>query len=140
MLALALRASAGASGEASQVTAFAPQDVPWFTPAYYTDGRQRAQLLGDSGKSGPWIDRVKIPGDSRVRAHSHPTDEVVTVIEGTWYLGIGEKFDAATLKAYPTGSFIHIPAQVPHFLATREGPVVVQVNGDGAFRTDYLER
>ena len=70
----------------------------------------------------------------------HPDDEVVTVIEGTWYLGIGEKFDASSLKAYPAGSFIIIPAHVAHFLATQEGPVVVQASGDGVFRTDYLER
>src|SRR5262245_26035510 len=68
-----------------QLTALAPQDIRWFTPSYYTDGRERAQLLGDSGKGGPWIDRVRIPGGSRVLAHTHPQDEVVTVIEGTWY-------------------------------------------------------
>ena len=141
VLALALRTSAGTSVEATrQVTALAPQDIRWFTPSYYTDGRQRAQLRGDSSKGGAWIDRVKIPGGSRVLAHTHPDDEVVTVIEGTWYLGIGEKFDEMTLKACPPGSFIIIPAHVPHFLATREGPVVVQASGDGVFRTDYLER
>ena len=123
-----------------EVTAFTPQDIRWLTPAYYTDGRQRAQLLGDSSKGGAWIDRVKIPGGSRVLAHTHPADEVITVIEGRWYLGTGEKFDETRLKAYPAGSFIIIPAHVPHFLATREGPAIVQVGGDGAFRTDYLER
>ena len=139
--ALALRTSASTSdGATSKVMAWAPQDIRWFTPSYYTDGRQRAQLRGDSSKGGPWIDRVKIPGGSRIRAHVHPDDEVVTVIEGTWYLGIGEKFDASSLKAYPAGSFIIVPAHVPHFLATQEGPVVVQASGDGVFRTDYVER
>ena len=49
---------------------------------------------------------------TRSRAHTHPHDEVVTVIEGTWYLGEGERFDAAKLKGYPAGSFIVIPAGV----------------------------
>jgi quercetin dioxygenase-like cupin family protein len=141
VLVLALRTSAGMSAETStQVKALSPPDIPWFTPSYYTDGRQRAQLLGDSTKGGAWIDRVKIPSGSRIPAHTHPHDEVVTIIEGTWYLGIGEKFDETKLKAYPAGSFIIIPAQVPHFLATREGPVIVQVSGDGVFRSNYLER
>src|SRR5262245_60323613 len=140
LLALALRGPASTSAETSPVTALAPQDNRWFTPPYYTDGRQRAQLLGDSSKGGAWIDRVKIPGGSKVRAHTHPADEVVTVIDGTWYLGIGETFDETKLKAYPAGSFIVIPAHVPHFLATREGPAMVQASGDGVFRTDYLER
>ena len=141
VLELALRTSAAMSAEATRpVTALAPQDIQWFTPSYYTDGRQRAHLRGDSSQGGGWIDRIKIPGGSRVLAHTHPDDEVVTVIEGTWYLGLGEKFDEVKLTAYPAGSFIVIPAHVPHFLATREGPVIVQASGDGVFRTDYLER
>jgi hypothetical protein len=36
--------------------------------------------------------------------------------------------------------FILIPADVPHFLATREGPVIVQASGRGIFRTNYLEK
>ena len=138
---LALRATTGAPAESTkQVTALTPQDVRWFTPVYYTDGRQRAHLLGDSSKGGNWIDRVKIPGGSRVLAHTHPDDEIVTVIEGTWYLGIGERFDETKLKPCPAGSFILIPADVPHFLATREGPVIVQASGRGIFRTNYLEK
>lgn len=140
-LALALRASTAAPPESKkQVTALAPQDIRWFTPAYYTDGRQRAHLRGDSSKGGDWIDRVRIPGGSRVLAHTHPDDEIVTVIEGTWYLGIGERFDETKLKPSPAGSFILIPADVPHFLATREGPVIVQASGRGMFRTNYLEK
>ena len=141
VLTLALRAPLGAPAEPTkQVTALAPQDIRWFTPPYYTDGRQRAYLRGDSSKGGDWIDRVRIPGASRVLAHTHPDDEIVTVIEGTWYLGIGGRFDETKLKAYPAGSFIVIPADVPHFLATKEGPVIVQVSGHGVFRTNYVEK
>jgi uncharacterized RmlC-like cupin family protein len=135
------RAATGAPAESKkQVTALAPQDIRWFTPAYYTDGRQRAHLLGDSSKGGDWTDRVRIPGGARLLAHTHPHDEIVTVIEGAWYLGLGEKFDDTALKAYPAGSFILIPADVPHFIATRVGPVVVQVSGHGVFRTNDVEK
>jgi uncharacterized RmlC-like cupin family protein len=123
-----------------RVIAFTPAQVPWFTPSYYTDGRQRAQLLGDSSRGGPWIDRAKIPAGKRVLAHTHPQDEPVTVIEGTWYLGEGMKFDSTKLKGYPAGSFILIPAGVPHFVATKEGAVIVQLSGNGKFQTDYVEK
>ena len=115
-------------------------EVRWFTPPYYHDGRQRAQLFGDSSQGGTWIDRVKIPGGARVLAHTHPQDELVTVIEGTWYLGEGAKFDPAKLKGYPAGSFIVIPAGIPHFVATKEGTVVVQLSGIDKFQTNYLEK
>jgi hypothetical protein len=60
------------------IVAFTPQEVRWFTPSYYTDGRERAQLLGDSSQGGVWIDRAKIPAGKRVLAHTHPQDEPVT--------------------------------------------------------------
>jgi len=92
-------------------------------------------------KSGRyWIDRAKIPAGKRVLAHTHPQDEPVTVIEGTWYLGEGMKFDSTKLKSYPAGSFILIPAGVPHFVATKEGAVIVQLSGNGKFQTDYVEK
>jgi quercetin dioxygenase-like cupin family protein len=123
-----------------EIVGLTANEVRWFTPPYYNDGRQRAQLVGDSSKGGTWIDRVKIPGGGRVLAHTHPQEELVTVIEGTWYLGEGAKFDSATLKGYPAGSFIVIPAGVPHFVAAKEGTVVVQLSGIGKFQTDYLEK
>ena len=123
-----------------EIIAFTPLQVRCFTPAYYTDGRERAQLLGDSSHGGTWVDRVKIPAGKRVLAHTHPQDEPVTVIEGTWYLGEGTKFNSGNLKAYPAGSFILIPAGVPHFAATKDGTVIVQLNGNGKFQTDYVEK
>ena len=123
-----------------EIVAVTPEQVQWFTPSYYTDGRQRAQLIGDSSKPGPFVDRVKIPTGGRVRAHTHPDTEVDTVIAGTWYVGMGDRFDAAKLKPYPAGSFIVIPAGVPHFVAAPEGVVIVQISGDGPFRTEFLEK
>ena len=122
------------------IVAFTPLQVRWFTPPYYTDGRERAQLLGDSSQGGAWIDRAKIPAGKRVLAHTHPQDEPVTVIEGTWYLGEGAKFDSAKLKAYPRGSFILIPAGVPHFIEAKDGTVIIQLSGNGKFQTDYVEK
>src|SRR6185503_4356659 len=87
-----------ASKAQKEIVGLTPEQVRWFTPPYYNDGRQRAQLFGDSSKGGPWVDRVKIPGGKHVLAHTHPQDELVTVIEGIWYLGMCEKFDAAKLK------------------------------------------
>jgi len=115
-------------------------EIKWFTPPYYKDGRQRAQLFGDSTQGGPWIDRVKIPSGGRVLAHTHPQDELVTVIEGTWYVGKGERFNAAKLNGYGPGSFIIIPAGLPHFVAAKDGSVIVQVSGTGKFSTEFLEK
>ena len=115
-----------------------PAQVRWFTPPYYNDGRQRAQLYGDSNQGGPWIDRVKIPAGDHVSAHTHPQDELVTVIDGTWYVGAGDSYDPAKLEGYPPGSFVLIPAGLPHFVAAKETAVVVQLSGTEKFRTVYV--
>src|SRR6266576_2445246 len=123
----------------NEIVGLTADEVRWFTPPYYNDGRQRAHLYGDSSQGGTWIDRVKIPGGARVLAHTHPQDELATVIEGTWYVGEGAKFDSAKLKGYPAGSFVVIPANVPHFVEAK-GAVVVQLTGIGKWQTDYLEK
>ena len=122
------------------IAGITPAQVQWFTPSYYTDGRQRAQLYGDSSQSEPWIDRVKIPAGKYVAAHTHPQDELVTVIDGTWFVGVGDKYDPAKLKGYPPGSFVVIPAGLSHFVAAKESAVIVQLSGGEKFRTEYVEK
>jgi quercetin dioxygenase-like cupin family protein len=139
-LVLAAMALTLADTKKKEIIAFTAPQVRWFTPSYYTDGRERAQLLGDSSQGGAWVDRVKIPANNRVLAHTHPQDELVTVMEGTWYLGEGTKFNPTDLKEYPAGSFIVIPAGVPHFVATKESIVIIQLNGNAKFRTEYVEK
>jgi quercetin dioxygenase-like cupin family protein len=137
----ALRAS-GRAAERTRgtIVGISPDEVKWFTPPYYTDGRQRAQLVGDSTKPGTFVDRVKIPKGGRVRAHTHADAEIDTVLEGTWYVGVGDAFDPGKLKPYRVGSLVVIPAGVPHFVAALDGEVVVQIMGQGPFRTEYVEK
>src|SRR6185437_12787166 len=78
-----------------EIVGLTPEQVRWFTPVYYKDGRQRAQLFGDSSRTGAWVERVQIPGGAGVLAHTHTHDELVTLIEETWHVRAGERFDPA---------------------------------------------
>jgi uncharacterized RmlC-like cupin family protein len=77
-------------------------------------------------------------GTRRIAAHSHRDDRVATVISGTWRIGYGDKFDEASLKALPPGSFYTEPAGGTHFAATADEAVVVQITGFGPSSTDYV--
>ncbi|HZS18881.1 MAG TPA: cupin domain-containing protein [Candidatus Udaeobacter sp.] len=138
MLSTIVVGSIFATENGAQIVGLTAEQIRWFTPSYYNDGRQRAHLLGDSSKGGTWVDRVRIPAGVKVLPHTHSQDEQVTVIQGTWYLGEGQRFNATRLKSYPAGSFIIIPAGVPHFAAAKNGPVIVQLSGRGKFATRYL--
>src|SRR5262245_41485604 len=102
-------------------------------------GVENSDLVGDSGKQGPYIQRAKFPANFKVQPHTHPEERTYTVLAGTWYVGWGEKFDEAKLIALPAGSFYTEPANVPHFVATKGEPVVVQITGIGPTATKMLE-
>src|SRR5262245_46882506 len=66
------------------------QDVPPSLPPE----AKFALLEGDPPKPGPFVFRVKVPDGYRIPPHTHPKAERVTVISGTFHLGMGDTFDA----------------------------------------------
>lgn len=102
-------------------------------------GHEIAQLVGDSTKPGPYVERVKFPPNSISQAHSHPESRMYTVISGTWYVGYGDKFDPSKLKALPPGSFYTEPANVIHFSQIKDDGVVVQIVGNGPTATRFFD-
>lgn len=94
-------------------------------------------LKGDPARPGLYTIQLTVPPNTRIEAHSHPDDRVATVISGTWHFGIGDRFDAAKLKALAPGSFYVEPPAVRHFARTGDTPVVVQITGVGPSGTAY---
>jgi anti-sigma factor ChrR (cupin superfamily) len=117
-----------------------PSDLKWM-PAPPETGIpsvvQMTVLSGDPSKPGPFAVRLKIPDGGKVAAHWHPTDENVTVIEGTFAAGMGDKFDESALHDFPTGSYVLMPKRMHHF-ATAKGETIVQVYGMGPFVVNYV--
>jgi quercetin dioxygenase-like cupin family protein len=112
--------------------------TPWLDPpTAMPRGGQIAVLAGDPGKEGPFVIRIKLPSGYRVPPHWHPTDEHLTIIQGTFLLGMGEKFDVAGVKPLNAGDYAFMPKEMRHF-ATTKGETVVQVNGEGPFVMNYV--
>jgi len=86
-------------------------------------------LKGDPDRAGLYTIMLQVPAHTRIAAHDHQDDRVATVVSGTWFLGYGEAFDPAELKALPPGSFYTEPANRTHFAETRDEPVIVQITG-----------
>lgn len=122
----------------SAVTEIRPGDVKWAQNPALQPGGQWAVLVGAPAEAGMYLLRVKFPADFKVMPHSHPENRVYTVVNGTWLIGLGEQFDAAKLKAFPTGSVYVLPAGVTHFHWAREGESIVQVTGQGPTATNYV--
>jgi quercetin dioxygenase-like cupin family protein len=106
-------------------------------PPSLPSGAQAAILLGNPGKEGPFVLRLRFPAGFTVPPHRHSKDEFVTVISGQFAVGAGEKPDRAATKALPPASFVHLPAGMPHY-ALADGETVVQINGVGPFDVTYV--
>lgn len=127
-----------AQGDPPASVAILPGDIKWSSNPAIPPGGQTAMLVGNPGKGGLYAFRVKFPADYRVMPHSHPEERIYTVLSGTWYIGLGDKFDPAKLKAFPAGSIYVLPAKVSHFHWAKSGASIVQVNGGGPTTTDYV--
>ena len=68
--------------------------------------------------------------------HSHPVDEHLTVVEGTFYFALGREFDKAALKEIKAGGYAFAPKGSWMFGYSPEG-AVVQVDGVGPFRIHW---
>ena len=63
-----------------------PSELQW--KAGRVAGLERANLVGEPGKAGPAVFRLKFPPNYTVQAHTYPDDRTYTIMSGTWYLGL----------------------------------------------------
>jgi pimeloyl-ACP methyl ester carboxylesterase len=102
-------------------------------------GIRTVVLTGDPDRPGLYTIMLRVPLHTRIAPHDHQDDRVATVISGTWYLGYGDTFNPAALKALPPGSFYTEPSNRSHFAETRDEPVIVQITGVGPSSTRYVD-
>jgi len=106
-------------------------------PPSLPPGSRIAVLEGDPAKPGPFVFRVKVPDGYKIPPHTHPRPERVTVISGSFHLGMGDRFDAKHAVPLPAGTYGTWPAGMKHFVWV-EGETVVQFHGDGPWQIEYL--
>lgn len=105
-------------------------------PLALQKGAETALLMGDPAKEGPYVLRIKIPTGFRIAPHSHPNDENLTVISGTYHLGLGDKYDESKAEPVRTGGFAYIPKGMQHY-GWAEGETVFQLHSTGPSAFNY---
>lgn len=130
----------GASANAADdgMTMINPADVKWGDgPPNLPKGAKIAVLYGDPGKEGPFTMRLKAPAGAKIAPHWHSKDEHLTVIAGTFYLGMGDKMDPKSAHALKAGGYHFLPGKAHHY-AFSKSPTIVQVSGMGPFDLNYI--
>jgi len=115
-----------------------PADLKWGpAPPSLPPGAQAAVLSGDPSKEGMFTIRLKFPANYAVAPHHHPAPELVTVIEGTVALGMGETADKAKARSLGVAGFVELPAKMNHYVFTDTG-VTIQITSHGPFQVVYV--
>lgn len=115
-----------------------PNDVKWAPgPPSLSKGAEVAVLYGDPAKDGLFAMRLKLPKGFQIAPHSHPRPEVVTVISGTFRIGMGETADPSKATPLPAGGIFAFPPGMTHFASTDE-ETVIQLNSTGPWVVNYV--
>jgi quercetin dioxygenase-like cupin family protein len=114
------------------------QEIKWGpAPPSIPQGAQATVLCGDPSKEGLFSLRLKLPKGYAIAPHTHPKPEIVTVISGTFRLGMGEKADSSKGRALPAGSFFALSPGMAHF-AYADADTVIQLNSTGPWTLTYV--
>jgi quercetin dioxygenase-like cupin family protein len=103
-------------------------------------GCQMLKLYGDASAPGEFAVRFKYQAKYRIGPHTHAIDEHATVISGgPFHVAVGDTFDehAPSEQALQTSDLMVVPAGIHHF-AWAEGETILQVNGNGPFKRNFL--
>ena len=116
----------------------APADLKWSpAPPALPKGAEVAVLFGDPSKEELFAMRIRFPANYQVAPHTHPKPELVTVISGTFHIGMGETADPSKATAVPAGGFVAITPGTAHY-ANSEEETVIQLNSTGPWTLNYL--
>ena len=138
LAALTFSAAPKKSMKAPSHIVMAASAIQWGdAPPSLPKGAKLAVLEGDPSKKGFFVIRIKGPDGYRVPAHWHPTRETLTIISGTFHLGMGDTLDTSKGDAMPAGAFGYPDAKMNHY-AWMEGDTEVQVEGQGPFVINYV--
>src|SRR5262245_44325955 len=126
------------AGAMDDHTILTPDEVKWGpAPPSIPKGAQAAAIYGDPSKDSLFALRLKMPKGYHIPPHTHPKPEVVTVISGTFRLGMGKTADQSKGQALTAGSFFALEPGMEHF-AYADEDTVVQLNSTGPWGLTYV--
>ena len=88
--------------------------------------------------SGDYTIRLKMPDGFRINPHWHPLRENVTVISGTFKVGMGDNVETKKMGTFPAGSFAFLDPAMHHY-AMASGETIVQVHGQSPLQFNYVD-
>lgn len=118
-----------------------PGDIIWSdAPPNLPPGSKLAMLEGSPRNEGIFTIRVQFPPYYKIKAHTHPKEERVTVISGVVNVGFGNVTDTTSATKFTEGSYYVNPAGASHYVFTGSEGCILQITGLGPWGLDYVEK
>jgi quercetin dioxygenase-like cupin family protein len=105
--------------EARKASAVATDALKWEELSAKGAGIKIATVSGEHTK-GAWAGFVKFPAGSKSGIHTHSSDFKIVVVSGTFHYGATPE----TERNYGAGSYVFIPANLPHSNSQPEGALL----------------
>ena len=137
LLALSCLAVSASWAQSSGHKIVTPADLTWTDVPSLPKGAQIAVIEGPMNEAVPFTVRLKFPANYRLPPHWHPAVERVTVLSGTFNMGIGDAFDAKGTHALAPGGTMIMQPKTYHFAWTNRD-TVVQLHGTGPWGITYV--
>jgi quercetin dioxygenase-like cupin family protein len=99
-------------------------------------GVQIANLLGDPAKAETVVMRVKFPPNFKIPLHTHPVQEVITVLSGTFWDAMGDDTEKGVMLK--PGSLLMLPANHTHRVWTTDEETIIQLSFTGPFDITFI--
>ncbi len=92
-----------------------PATIIWGAgPAALQPGAKSTLLYGDPTKEGLFVMRLWLPKGFRVAPHTHPRPEILTIMSGSFLLGMGADADKAKTRRLGAGKLLRAgPGHAP---------------------------
>ena len=123
--------------ESAGHTMVSPGELKWADVGSLPPGAKFAVIEGPLNEAVPITFRVKFPANYMLPAHWHPGIEHVTVISGTFNMGVGDKLDKSKSQPLSAGSVAIMQPKTNHFAWTKK-ETIVQVHGVGPWGITYV--
>jgi hypothetical protein len=114
-----------------------PDELKWGDVPTLPAGAKIAVIEGPMNQPTPFTVRLKFPANYRIPPHHHPAVERVTVISGTFHLGMGDKFEPDKAQPLSTGAIAIMQPGTAHYAWT-SAETVVQLHGTGPWGITYV--
>jgi hypothetical protein len=115
-----------------------PSELKWSDVPSLPPGAKIAVIEGPMSEAAPFTVRIKLPANYKVPAHWHPAIEHVTVLSGTFHMGMGDKLDITKTRALTPGGIAIMQPRSHHFGWT-EVETIVQLHGVGPWGVTYVD-